>query len=153
MTRGKVCLIWTSVYRFVFSTKRLWPSLKLPYEAITCNDIDLSWMNEQIKTLIAGKSALYKRVKWRMLNSKLLDALQANLQTSISFIQFQYYNEISTKLSHPSTSPKCCWTLLQTVLNARKIPFIPPFFHDSKFIADFKEKSEIFRSFFAKQCS
>ena len=30
---------------------------------------------------------------------------------------------------------------------------MPPLFHDNKFITDFKEKSEIFNSFFAKQCS
>ena len=38
-------------------------------------------------------------------------------------------------------------------LNGRKIPCIPPLFHDNKFIADFKEKSKIFNSFSAKQCS
>ena len=71
-------------------------------------------MNEQIKTLIAGKT-LHKRLKWRMLNSKLLDVLPGNLQTSINFIQFECYKEISTKLFHPSTSPKCYWTLLKTL--------------------------------------
>ena len=29
----------------------------------------------------------------------------------------------------------------------------PPLFHDNKFITDFTENSEIFNSFFAKQCS
>ena len=41
-------------------------------------------MNKQIKTLIAEKNALYKRLKRSMLNSKLLykfDALQAKLQS------------------------------------------------------------------------
>ena len=32
------------------------------------------------------------------------------------------------------------------------IPYIPPLFHDNKFIVDFKEKREVFNSFFAKQC-
>ena len=35
----------------------------------------------------------------------------------------------------------------------RKIPCIPPLFHDNKVIADLKEKSEIFNCFIAKQCS
>ena len=49
--------------------------------------------------------------------------------------------------------------LLDSLLNGRKIPCIPPLFHDISliyyftFITDFKEKSEIFNSFFAKQCS
>ena len=38
-------------------------------------------------------------------------------------------------------------------LNGRKIPYIPPFFRDNKFIADFKENSEIFTSFIAEQYS
>ena len=79
--------------------------------------------------------------------------MQAKLQSSINFFQFKYYRKISKKLSDPSTSPKCYWTLLKTLLNGRKIPCIPPLFHDNKFITDFKEKSEIFNSFFAKQCS
>ena len=58
---------------------------------------------------------------------------------------------MSKKLSDPSNSPKCYWILLKTLLNGRKIPYIPPLFHDNKFIADFKEKNEIFNSFFAKQ--
>ena len=124
----------------------------IPHETITCNDKDPPWMNKQIKTLIAEKNALYKRLKQRMVNSKLLDkldALQAKLQSSINFFQFKHYRKISKKLSDPSTSPKCYWTLL----NGRKIPCIPPFFHNNKFITDFKEKSKIFKSFFAKQCS
>ena len=91
-----------------------------------------------------------------MVDCKLLDkldALQAKLQSSINFFQFKYYRKISKKLPDPSTSPKCYWTLLKTLLNGRKIPCIPPLFHDNKFITDFKEKSEIFNSFFAKQCS
>ena len=38
-------------------------------------------------------------------------------------------------------------------LNGRNIPYIPPLFHDNKFIADFKENSEIFTSFIAEQYS
>ena len=113
-------------------------------------------MNKRIGTLIAEKSALYKRLKRRMLNSKLLDkldALQAKPQSSINFFQFESYRKISKKLSDPSTCPKCYWILLKTLLNGRKIPCIPPLFHDNKFITDLKEKSEIFNSFLAKQCS
>ena len=66
-------------------------------------------MNDQIKTVIAGKKGLYKRLKRRILNSKLLDkldafidALQAKLQSSIHFSQFEYYRKISKNdLIHP----------------------------------------------------
>ena len=35
----------------------------------------------------------------------------------------------------------------------RKIPVIPPLFHNNKIVTDFKGKGELFNSFFAKQCS
>ena len=42
---------------------------------------------------------------------------------------------------------------MKTLLNGKKIPCIPPLFHGDKYIVDFQEKSEIFNSFFADQCS
>ena len=60
----------------------------IPHETITCYGKDPKWMNKRIKTLIAEKGALYKRLKRNMLNSRLLekpDALQAKLQISINF--------------------------------------------------------------------
>ena len=35
----------------------------------------------------------------------------------------------------------------------KKIPLIPPLFHENRFITDFKEKAELFNSFFSNQCS
>ena len=42
---------------------------------------------------------------------------------------------------------------MKTLLNGKKIPCIPPLFHDDKCIVDFQEKSEIFNSFVTDQCS
>ena len=44
-------------------------------------------------------------------------------------------------------------SLLKLFLKNKKIPIIPPLFHENKFITDFKEKAEFFDAFFAKQCS
>ena len=33
------------------------------------------------------------------------------------------------------------------------MPLISPLFQENRFITDFKEKAELFNSFFAKQCS
>ena len=55
------------------------------------------------------------------------------------------------------TSPKSDWSIfllcLKTFLNNKKISCIPPLLHDDKFITNFKEKTERFNNFFAKQCS
>ena len=38
-------------------------------------------------------------------------------------------------------------------MNNEKIPCIPPSNHQNKYVTDFKDKAEIFNSFFAEQCS
>ena len=48
----------------------------------------------------------------------------------------------------PTTSAKTYWAILKRCLNDRKIPYIPPLFHDNEFITGFKEKAEFFNSFF-----
>ena len=65
----------------------------------------------------------------------------------------KYYSRIANKLTMTRKSPKTYWSLLKLFLNNKKIPIIPPLFHENKFITDFKEKAELFNAFFAKQCS
>ena len=51
------------------------------------------------------------------------------------------------------TSTKSYWSILKMFLNNKKIPCIAPLKHQNKYVTDFKEKAEIFNSFFAEQCS
>ena len=53
----------------------------------------------------------------------------------------------------PATSAKTYWSILKTLLTNRKIPCIPPLFHQGKYVTDLKKKAELFNSFFGKQCS
>ena len=57
---------------------------------------------------------------------------------------------MSKKLNDPSTAPKSYWSILNWFLNNKKIP-IPPIFYNGKVISDFKEKADLFNSFFASQ--
>ena len=43
---------------------------------------------------------------------------------------------------------KVYWSLLKTFLSNKKIPIIPSLFYDNRFIADFKEKAQLFNFFF-----
>ena len=47
---------------------------------------------------------------------------------------------------------KVYWSLLKIFLH-KKIPIIPPLLYENRFIADFKEKAQLFNIFFSKQCS
>ena len=38
-------------------------------------------------------------------------------------------------------------------LTGKNFLCIPPIFHENRFITDFREKAELFNSFFANQCS
>ena len=42
---------------------------------------------------------------------------------------------------------------MKNPLTGEKVPCIPPIFHDSKSITDFRKKAELFNSFFANKCS
>ena len=50
-------------------------------------------------------------------------------------------------------NPKCYWSILKSFLSNKKIPCVPPLIHNNLFVVEFKEKTELFNSFFAKQCT
>ena len=128
----------------------------IPNETIRCDDRDPPWMNSFIKNLIHAKDNFYKKFVCKSNNMYHLCAfknLQKHLNQSIQIAKQNYVNKIAQRLGDPNTSSKCYWSLLKTLLNGKKIPCIPPLFHGDKFIVDFLEKSEIFNSFFADQCS
>ena len=78
----------------------------------------------------------------------LFKNLQNQLIQSIDTAKQKYFNKVSEKLCDQLTSTKCYWSLLKTILNGKKVPCIPPVFHNNEYVIDFKEKSEIFYSFF-----
>ena len=128
----------------------------VPNELITYDDRDPPWMNWYIKNLIVAINDLYKKFVLPTSNTGnllMFKNLQNHLIQSIHTAKQRNFNKISKKLCDPLTSTKCYWSLLKTILNEKKVPCIPPIFHNNKYVTDFKEKSEIFNSFFANQCS
>ena len=79
--------------------------------------------------------------------------LQAQIKTLIDILKQKYFSQTSQKLEIKSINTKCYWSLLKKFLNNKKIPCIPPLYHDDKFVCGFKEKSKIFNNYFAQQCS
>ena len=82
-----------------------------------------------------------------------IKALQNRLTSTIENAKSEYYSKLSRKLSNPETSSKACWSLLKSFVNDKKMPIIPPLYHNGNFITDFCQKAELFNSFFAEQCS
>ena len=128
----------------------------IPNETITYDDRDAPWMNSFIKNVIRATDSFYKKFVRKSNNMYHHDDfknLQNHLNQSIQIAKQNYVNKISQRLGDPNTSSKCYWSLLKTLLNGKEIPCIPPLFHGDKYIVGFQEKSEIFNSFFADQCS
>ena len=89
-------------------------------------------------------------------NSKYFENFQSLrnlLGVSIEASKERYYSRLSKILMEPSTSPKTYWSVLKSFHNNKKIPCILPTFHENSFVTNFREKAELFNSFFAKQCS
>ena len=82
-----------------------------------------------------------------------LKFLQERLTTNIEYSRERYYTRVANRLSNAQKSSKTYWSLLKIFLNNKKILLIPPLFHENRFITDFKEKAELFNSFFSNQCS
>ena len=60
------------------------------------------------------------------------------------------YKRVSGKLSSIKSRSKYYWSLLERMLNDKKVPVIPPLFHHNNFISNFKEKTELFNEHFSE---
>ena len=84
--------------------------------------------------------------------SRKFTALRYLFHISIEESKEKHYTKLTNRLGDPLTSPKTYWCILKTFLNNKKIPCIPTFFHENKFVTDFKEKAELLNHFFVNQC-
>ena len=125
----------------------------IPHEKIVYDDHDPPWINSKIKNLIAEKNIAKKCYLKNSSNIQLFrrfQSLQNLLNVTIEKSNKHFCSRISSKLMDPATSPKAYWSILKTFLNNKKVPCIPPIYHNNNYITDFKEKAEIFNNFFAK---
>ena len=106
--------------------------------------IKIPMINNKVKKAIQMKNQLFSRVTPNINNGNLLKKLQFlrnKLNYLIDTAKRQYYTGISMKLMDPTTSAKTYLSIFKRWLNDKKIPCIPPLFHDNKFITDFREKA------------
>ena len=59
-------------------------------------------------------------------------SFQSQLSSLIASLKNKYYSKVVKRLLDPSTSPKTYWSILKHFLSNKKIPDIPPIFHDNK---------------------
>ena len=73
------------------------------------------------------------------------------LSKSIENAKNKYFFKISEKLNNPNTSTKCYWSLIKTLLNGKKVLCVPPVHDNNRYVTDFKEKCQLFNSYFSEQ--
>ena len=128
----------------------------IPHEILTCDDKDPLWFNKKIKEIIQEKNKAFKVYRNNSSNIVLktrLRSLQVRLNNSIECAKEKFCNKIAKKLNGTQKNAKAYWSLIKMLLNNKKIHLIPPLYYGNRFITDFKEKAELFNSFFSKQCS
>ena len=119
----------------------------IPHETIICDDKDPPWFNLRIKSLIENKNKIRKSDQRFKSNSQLLsklNLLQDQLHLLINKSKQNYYSRVASKLTNVQINSKIYWSLLNRFLNNKKIPLIPPLFHENKFATDSKEKKKNF---------
>ena len=113
-------------------------------------------MTEDIKKEIKLKNNLYRQYMKHQtqISSHLkVEDLRTEISNLIMKSKEKYYQRINAKLNDPSLSNKTYWSILKTFYNGKKVPIIPPLFINNKLVTDFQEKTNVFKSFFAKQYS
>ena len=128
----------------------------IPHETLTVDDKDPPWFTKKIKNLIQEKNNVYKSYQNSKNNNNIhylrrLKVLQVELHNAIEVSKLNYYSRITYKLTQIQKITKVYWTLLKRFFNNKKIPVIPPLFHENEYVTDFKKKAELFIFFFAKQ--
>ena len=147
------------VNEMVFSFNRTIKNILSNYiqhEIIICDDRDPPWINNRVKELINDKNDTFQCYRHNNKDPKLfnkVEYLQNELKSLIEANKEKYYSRISKRMMNPLTSTKTYWSILKSFLNNKKIPCIPPLFHQNRYITKCEDKAELFNNFFANQRS
>ena len=77
---------------------------------------------------------------------------QQRTQEAISEAKSTYLENLGKKLCDPTSGQKTFWTAYRRLANKKKNTNIPPILEDGKYITNFKDKADLFNSYFADQC-
>ena len=61
--------------------------------------------------------------------------------------------KLRSKLKNPDTALKIYWSIINKILNNKKIPTIPLLCSEIKLISDCEKKGELFNNHYASHCS
>ena len=118
------------------------------------DDKDPPWFTNKIKNLITEKNPrVLKHFHENSKNLQILNklgSLQNLLSKSIAESKRNYYYRMADKLHNTEKGSNAYWSLLKRFLNNKKIPLIPPIFHDNEFVIYFKKKKKGSQQIFSR---
>ena len=109
-------------------------------------------IERSLKEIFKLTKCFYKNSQRKTDHDKVLEK-SAECTREIFEAKKNYIIKMTKKLADFNTAPKTYWTILNRLLYNKKLPTIPPFFVDGKFVSDFCEKANIFMNFFVSICT
>ena len=128
----------------------------VPNEIKTVRPLEPEWLNPDIKKLLRNQNKIYKKYKKNGFKNEdkiIIDRLRTECFHKIKDAKEKHLMHLGGKLADPTTGQKTYWKILNRFLNKCKVPRIPPLFVHNKFIIDFKQKAELFNTYFTSQCT
>ena len=128
----------------------------VPNKIITCKDRDQPWMKEEVKNLCHNKAKIYEKyVNNGRSDVDKQDLASITISSSDTIIKAKekYISSLGDKLNDPKSGAKSYWSILKKFLQKKNIPLIPPILFNGTFITKIFEKTTLFNTFFADQCT
>ena len=88
-----------------------------------------------------------------MVNKEELHSYSKYCTEIITDAKDKFLSRLFVKLDDPNKSAKLHWSIINNFLNNKKNPTIPPLLFNGTLISDFKQKSDLFSSYFCSQCT
>ena len=122
----------------------------IPNKKVKFENGEAPWINKNIKAALSKRYSLTKRY---YVNDQVQSDYNLLLNHSkkcrgmILCAKNEHTMRMSKNLNDPSTAAKSYWSILNWLLNNKKILSIPPIFHNGKVISDFKDKVTLIHFF------
>ena len=128
----------------------------IPNRIITVRNKDAPWITPEIKAVLRMKTRVYRRYvkKGRTLHDlHELNLLRSRSKQLINEAKERYEKKLTASLSTAGTGSKRYWSIINRLLNKRKIPQIPPLRVNNEVISDTLKKADLFNKYFAEKCT
>ena len=131
-------------------------SAHIPNKIVECNDKDPPWMTNKLKTAIKRKHRVFdkyirpgkKQVDW-----DIVKVVRNATCKMVGSAKEKYLMNLGWKLADRDHGPKTYLTVLNRLINKKKVINIPPLLEDGVFVTSIQTKTTIFNDFFVQQCA